>query len=179
MYNGDGRITIACKSKAKLMLSLHMNNGESTLRGFEIYCPPKSSFALATSLANKIKASSELEYSNGNSFKKSDGVYLRNFGKKEINEMAKSAERNGYEAYPITENTPYLYTIREVGGVATGAYVDGRNTLYSANEYFDSRQGIECYQIELGYIKTDSDTVINNKEKVAEGISEAIKESYK
>ena len=178
MYNDNGRITVACESKAKLMISLHMNNGESALRGFEIYCPPKSSFELANSIASKIKEKSEIEYSNGNSFKKSDGVYLRNFRQKEINEMAKKAENSGYDAYTITENTPYLYTIREVGGIATGAYVDGRNKSYSANQYYMSRQGLECYQIELGYIKTDAENVLNNKEKIAEGIAEAIKEFY-
>ena len=129
-------------------------------------------------MANKIKEKSEIEYSNGNSFKKSDGVYLRNFSKREITEMAKRAENSGYDAYTITENTPYLYTIREVGGIATGAYVDGRNKSYNANQYYMSRQGLECYQIELGYIKTDSETVLNNKEKIAEGIAEAIKEFY-
>ena len=37
----------------------------------------------------------------------------------------------GYEPYPITTDTPYQYTIREVGGIATNAYADGRNKTYS------------------------------------------------
>ena len=39
-----------------------------------------------------------------------------------------------------------MYTIREVGGLATNAYVDGRNKSYSANEYYKS--GIKHITIE-------------------------------
>ena len=48
-----------------------------------------------------------------------------------------------------------------MGGVATGAYVDGRNKEYSKNEFYDSNHGIECYQIELGYIKNDTEIIEN------------------
>ena len=37
MYDANGRITIACESKAKLMISLHVNNGKESLSGLEIY----------------------------------------------------------------------------------------------------------------------------------------------
>ena len=67
-------------------------------------------------------------------------------------EYENTANKKGYEPYKITTDTPYLYTIREVGGIATNAYVDGRNKDYSKNEYYRTNQGIECYQIELGYI---------------------------
>ncbi len=179
MYDENGRISIACKTRAKLMISLHVNNGTNTLSGFEIYCPPKSSFALAKNMASKIKEKSNINYSNGNSYKKSDGVYLRNFNKKEISEMSKTAEKSGYAPYTITENTAYFYTIREVGGIATGAYVDGRNKNYNKNEYYKSCQGIECYQVELGYIKTDLNILLTEKEQITQGIADAIIEYYK
>ena len=178
MYNENGRITVACRSKAKLMISLHVNNGANVLRGLEIYCPSNCNLAFAKSIADKITEKSSLEYSNSNNYKQSDGLYVRNFTKGEIAESNKSAEKKGYEPYNISEDTSYLYTIREVGGLATNAYVDGRNKDYSKNYYYDSVQGIECYQLELGYIKTNLDILLSEKDKIVEGILEAVLEQY-
>ncbi len=177
MYDENGRITIACESKAKYMLSLHINNGFENLRGLEIYAPCKSNLNFAEKMATSIKNNSSLEYSNNNSFKKSDGVYVRNFTKSVIKEYENTAIKKGYTPYNITTDTPYLYTIREVGGIATNAYVDGRNTTYEANKYYKTNQGIECYQIELGYIKNDLEIIKNEKDKIISAIAEAIKEN--
>lgn len=174
MYDSNGRISIACSSKAKLLISFHVNNGVNNLSGFEIYAPCKSNLKFAEEMSNKINESSSITFSNNNSFKKSDGVYVRNFTKNVIKEYQNSANRKGYEPYNITTDTPYLYTIREVGGIATGAYVDGRNKDYSKNEYYDSNHGIECYQIELGYIKTNLDIIKNEKQNYISAITEAI-----
>ena len=176
MYDSDGRIGIACGSKAKYMISFHVNNGNSSLTGLEIYAPTRSNLNFAKLMADKIVTSGANLYSNNNGFKEKDGVYVWNFTKSVINQFAKTAEKKGYEPYNINEYTPYQYTIREVGGVATNAYVDGRNKVYSKNEYYNSRQGIECYQIELGYIKTDLDKILYNREAYINSISEAIKE---
>lgn len=178
MYDQDGRITTACRSKAKLMISLHINQGNSSLKGLEIYCPCNSNLEFAKQLANKINEASSIELSNSTSFKEFDGVYVRNFTKSEIKAFANTAENKGYEPYSITTDTPYLYTIRETGGIATNAYVDGRNTAYSANEYYNSNQGLECYQIELGYIKNDLDIITNEKENYIKAITEAICDNY-
>ena len=178
MYDEAGRITTACKSKAKLMLSLHINQGNSSLKGLEIYSPCNSNLEFAKEMANKINEASSIELSNSTSFKVLDGVYVRNFTKAEIKAFAKTAEDKGYEPYPITTDTPYLYTIREVGGLATNAYVDGRNTSYSANKYYNSNQGLECYQIELGYIKNDLSIITNEKESYINAITEAICNNY-
>ena len=176
MYDSDGRICIACSSKAKYMISFHVNNGNSSLTGLEIYAPTRSNLNFAKLMADKIVTSGANLYSNNNGFKEKDGVYVWNFTKSVINQFAKTAEKKGYEPYNINEYTPYQYTIREVGGVATNAYVDGRNKVYSKNEYYNSRQGIECYQVELGYIKTDLDKILYNREAYINSISEAIKE---
>lgn len=178
MYDQDGRITTACKSKAKLMISLHINQGNNSLTGFEIYCPGNSNLEFAKQMANKINEYSSIEYSNNVSFKKYEGVYIRNFTKPEIKSFEETAKNKGYEPYDITTDTPYLYTIRETGGIATNAYVDGRNTSYSANEYYNSNQGIECYQIELGYIKNDLNIITTEKENYVKAISEAICNNY-
>lgn len=178
MYDQDGRIGLACKTKAKLMISFHINQGNNSLSGLEIYSPCNSNLEFAKQVATKINEKSSIEFSNNTSFKEFDGVYVRNFTKAEIKAFAKTAEDKGYEPYPITVETPYLYTIRETGGLATNAYVDGRNTAYSANEYYDSNQGLECYQIELGYIKNDLGVITNEKENYIEAITEAICNNY-
>lgn len=177
MYDTNGRITVACESKAKYMVSFHINNGNSGLRGLEIYSPCKSNIEFAQKMANKIIMYTDLEYSNNNSFKKGEGVYVRNFTQSIINEYANTANKKGYEPYNITLDTPYLFTIREVGGIATNAYVDGRNTAYSANKYHNSNQGIECYQIEMGYIKNDLPIIKIQMEQYITAISEAIMEN--
>lgn len=176
MYDENGRITIACKSKAKYMISFHVNNGNSNLTGLEIYAPTRSNLDFAKLMANKIIESGANTYSNNTAFKEKEGVYVWNFTNSVIKQFEKTAEKKGYEPYNITENTPYQYTIREVGGIATNAYADGRNKNYSKNEYYNSRQGIECYQIELGYIKTDLDKILYNREAYINSIVEAIKE---
>ena len=178
MYDSDGRITEACRTKAKLMISFHINQGNNGLKGLEIYCPGNSNLDFAKEMSNKIKEYTGIEFSNNSSFKKTEGVYVKNFTKNVIKEYANTANQKGYEPYNITINTPYLYTIREVGGIATGAYVDGRNTAYSANQYYNSNQGIECYQIELGYIKNDLDLIVNRKADYIKAITEAICNNY-
>jgi N-acetylmuramoyl-L-alanine amidase len=178
MYDSNGRISVACKSKAKLMISFHINQGSSSLSGLEVYCPSNCNLDFASSMASKIVMNSNINYSNNNSYKKCDGVYVWNFTNTVIKEFESTANKKGYEPYPITTSTPYLYTIREVGGIALGAYVDGRNTDYSKNEYYDSNQGIECYQIELGYIKTDLSIITSEVEDYTSAISETIAENY-
>jgi hypothetical protein len=135
--------------------------------------------SLAVLLAQKIKEYSSISYSNNGAYKYQDGVYVKNYTAKEIKEAEYAAKRKGYEPYNITEQTPYFYTIREVGGIATGAYVDGRNKNYNKNEYYKSCQGIECYQVELGYIKTDLNILLTEKEQITQGIADAIIEYYK
>lgn len=105
-------------------------------------------------------------------------MYVRNFTKQVIKEFENTANKKGYEPYNLTLDTPYLYTIREVGGIATGAYVDGRNTAYSANRFYKSNQGIECYQLELGYIKNDLEIIRNEETEIVDAISETIKNNY-
>jgi len=174
MYDENGRISTACKTKAKLMISLHVNNGNNGLKGLEIYAPCKSNLDFAQAMSNKIIEYTDIEYSNNNSFKKGEGVYVRNFTQNVINEYTNTANKKGYEPYKITLDTPYLYTIREVGGIATNAYVDGRNTSYSANKYYNSNQGIECYQIEMGYLKNDLQVIKTQMEQYVTAIAESI-----
>lgn len=170
-YDLDGRILVACSTRAKYMISLHINNGKESYSGFEVYAPCKSNLGFAKKMVKNITEKTSLEISNIGS---KDGVYVRNFSQAEINKYAQTAAKNGYESYNITLDTPYLYTIREVGGIATNAFVDGRNKSYSANKYYNSNQGIECYQLELGYIKKDMDKIENEKSEYIQAIVDSI-----
>lgn len=176
MYNDDGRITIACESKAKYMLSFHVNNGVDGLSGLEIYAPTRSNLDFAKLMANKIVGTGANTYSNNSGYRKADSVFVWNFTNSVIKKFANTAHDKGYEPYNITTDTPYQYTIREVGGIATNAYADGRNLSFAANKFYNSNQGIECYQVELGYIKTDLEKMLYNREAYINGITESIKE---
>lgn len=81
------------------------------------------------------------------------GVYVRTFRDFEIEEGIEEAIEAGHEPYDITNDTPYLYMIRETGGIATKAYVDGRNTEYGKNKYYNSNIGVEAYLLELRIYK--------------------------
>ncbi len=169
-YAPNGRISIACSTHAKYMISLHLSGTSSSYSGFEIYTPNDCNLDLASTMASNI-FNTRISYSNLNSFKVLDGVYTQNFNENMIAQLANTANNNGYEPYDITTSTPYLYTIREVGGIATNAYVDGRNTNYSPNEYYTSNQGIECYQIYIGYFNNDLNYILNSKEAFASAIA--------
>lgn len=175
-YDSNGRITVACESKAKYMISLHINNGNTKFSGLEIYAPCKVKTNFAQNLAKTIVDKTTIEYSNVGKYEVEEGVYIKNFSNEEIQTYANIAKTNGYENYDLTTETPLLYTIREVGGIATNAFVDGRNKNYSANKYYKLNQGIECYQLELGYIKNDLSKIQNEKEQYIEAISEALME---
>lgn len=170
MYNSNGRISIACASKAKYMISLHLNPVTSKFSGFEVYTPNDCELSLAKSISSKLNAVG-LPYSSLASYKISDGVYTQNYTKEMIERNKE--QTTSYEPYPLTTSTPYLYTIREVGGIATHAYVDGRNKNYDANRYYNSNQGIECYQIYLGYINKDIDYILNSQEQIVNAIADA------
>jgi N-acetylmuramoyl-L-alanine amidase len=178
MYDKNGRISIACESNAKLMISLHVNDGSSKLSGLEVYAPCKSDLSLARKISNKLIEQTYIEFSNSTSYKETDGVYVKNYTNSMIKEMEQTASKKNFAMYDITTDTPYLYTIREVGGIATGAYVDGRNTAYAKNEYYNSNKGIECYQIEMGYIDTDLQKIVEEEEDYAYAIADAISEFW-
>lgn len=68
--------------------------------------------------------------------------------------------------------------IRETGGIATKAYVDGRNTSFGKNKYYNSNIGVEAYLLELGYINNDDELVklLNEQDYYVKAIVETIKE---
>ncbi len=171
MYDENGRISICCKSKAKYMISLHTDDEGGN--GIEVYVPNNSEMSLAEKIATNLYDYTSIEYSTNKWYKVKDGLYLKNFDNNSILENEKSMKNRGLEPYNLTVNTPRLYTIREVGGIATNAYVDGRNPNYSANKYYNSNQGIECYQISIGSLKNNKDALLTEKEQIINAIADA------
>lgn len=138
-YSDNGRICIACKTKAKYMLSLHLN-GTSSNSGVEVFASGIDDLSLAKNIADNIYNSTNIEYSTYSNYKKLDGVYVQNFNSRTIADSKANAESKGFAPYNLNTNTSRLFAIREVGGIATNAYMDGRDTRYSANPYYNSNQ---------------------------------------
>lgn len=109
-----------------------------------------------------------------------NGVYVQNFTNADILAFKTKANKGGYEPYNITTSTPYLYIIRETGGISTNAFVDGRNPSYGKNKYYNSNIGIESYLIELGYmiVEQDLNNLLSNSDAYMEGIAQSIQSYY-
>ena len=179
VYNKDGRVNVTGASKAKYVFSIHLNSIEkpNSEKGVEIYAPTKANLDFAKSLADNIVKYGKTSYSKlAPNYRVANGVYVRKFTEEEIEKSKQEAEKKGYKPYDIKQDTPYLYMIRETGGIATNAYVDGRNSEYGKNLYYDSNIGIEGYLIELGYInnKADLQNMLSNEDGYVEGIVQAI-----
>ena len=180
VYGKDGRAVIPNNVKAKYTLSIHLNSLPYKIKngGVEIYAPTKSNLDFAKMLADNIVESAKTTYSQGETFKELDGVYVRYFTEDDIKISTSNAHSSGYEPYDIKPDTPYYFMIRETGGIATNAYVDGRNEEYEGNPYYKSNNGSETYLLELGYMVCDNDfeNILNNKASYVEGIAKAIKD---
>ncbi|MCI9274915.1 MAG: hypothetical protein HFJ24_02530 [Clostridia bacterium] len=171
-------------AKAKYVFSIHLNSikDSNSLSGVEIYAPPKVELNLAKAFADNIVKYAKTQYSNLEvTYKQKEGVYVRTFRAWEIEENISEAEAAGYEPYNVTSETPYLYMIRETGGIATKAYVDGRNTSYGKNKYYNSNIGVEAYLLELGYINNDTDLakLLNEQDDYVKAIVTTIQEELR
>ncbi len=182
MYGKNGRAVTPNKAKAKYTISLHLNSAEYKMSkgGVEIYSPPNSKLDFASTLAKNIVETAKTNYSPNMTYKIEDGVYVRNFSYAEIELSNSSAKQAGYKPYKITTDTPYLFMIRETGGIATNAYVDGRNKEYGKNLYYDSNRGTETYLIELGFMNSNADiiNITTNKKLYVEGIKKSFKNFF-
>ena len=180
MYDENGRVNIVQAARPKLLISLNINDIKSKKGGVEVFAPSKN-ITFAKLLADNIVKKAKTSYSEFKTFKEAEGVYVHNFTDTEITSFNSRAKNGNYEPYNITTSTPYLYMIRETGGIATNAFIDGRNKNYGTNKYYNSNYGIESYSIELGYMNIESDlnNILKNKNLYMEGIADSIKEFYK
>jgi len=183
VYGEEGRGVIPNQVKAKYVFSIHLNSSSYIMNtgGVEIYSPPNSNLNFSKLIADNIVNIAKTTYSPNNLYKIQDGVYVRNFIEEEIIEAKDYASQSGYKAYNITTSTPYMFMIRETGGIATNAYIDGRNTEYGANKYYNSNIGVEGYLLELGFMNcsTDLKNILNNKKLYVSAIATSIQEYLK
>lgn len=178
-YSKNGRINGACASRAKFCLSVHLNStaSENPTGGVEIYCPSNSDLAFAKNLADSLVKNVGIPYSQHGYNRVENGVYVRTFTQDDIADSAQYAEEGGYEKYPnLSTDTTYYYIIRELGGIATGAYVDGRNPEYGTNLYYNANYGMESYLAEIGYICVEEDLnlILNAKQSYVNTIADCI-----
>lgn len=176
-YGEASRTGIPYETKAKLMLSLHLNSsGYKVQKGVEIYYAYQANNNYAKILADDIVKYANTTYSNNPQNKVLNGVYLRVYSKENIASLAKEAKRDGYEPYVLGDDETYYYFIRETGGIMTKAFSDGRNPKYKENIYRNQNQGVEAYLCELGYISHNDDlkNIINNKEGYLKALSKSI-----
>lgn len=112
-------------------------------------------------------------------YKIKDGIYTHNFTEEEIQKNLEDYIQNGDTPYDITNNSNYLYMIRETGGIITGAYIDDRNKeTVGYNPYYKSNVGVEGYLLELGYLTNSNDLTFltENQKKYANTIANYIAE---
>lgn len=180
VYDEDGRVHLTCASGAKYCFSLHLNSNSAVIfqGGVEVFAPGNADYRLAKLLADRIVERAGTNYSGMSTYKQEQGVYVRNFTSQDIENM--QAEEK-YEPYSVTTDTPYLYMIRETGGIITGAIADGRNPAYGSNDFRLSNKGVETYVLEMGYLSVEEDyqNIKNNSEGYVKGIFEAVKEFLK
>ena len=182
-YGESGRVSIPYQTKAKLLLSMHLNSATGVKNGgVEIYVPNHSNTRFAKSIADNIVDKTSTIYSPNGSSRIDKGIYLRTLTKKDLENIEKEAKEDGYIPYEkATLDSTYYYIIRETGGIITGAYIDTRNPKKEGNPYYNSNHGCESYLLELGYInsKNNLNVLLNEKDKYIEAILEAIKKELK
>jgi len=183
-YGDDGRVSIPYITKAKMLLSIHLNSAVKNVYdgGVEIYVPNHTNINFAKRLAENIVNNTSTIYSKNKSDRIKEGVYLRTLSKSDLETMKKDALEDGYTPYEnATTDSTYYYIIRETGGIITGAYIDSRNPKKEANPYYNSNHGCESYLLEMGYISSDKNLniILNEKEKYVDAIVETVKEEFK
>lgn len=159
MYDEDGSVNVIGGSGAKLSISLHCNYNEadSSVSGVQVYTSARGGTDLAELLASNIVSAAGTGYSPMGDYRVADGVYQRSLSAADIEEMREAALEAGYEPYDLNETVDYYYMIREMGGMATGAYTDGRNPAYGTNEYRDSNRSPQDLLVEMGFMSSPAD----------------------
>ena len=180
-YGSGGRAILPNEYNSKYSISIHLNSVSDKMNygGVEVYIPNDIDYEFATILADNL--SNVVGYSKKKTYKIKNGVYFTYFTKEDIKDSSDEMIDKDMKPYDIVENSPYMYMIREVGGIHTNAYIDGRNEYYGLNKYYNSNKTAEPYLIELGYINYESDLkkLINSPELFSQAISDSFDEYLK
>ncbi|MBO4361011.1 MAG: N-acetylmuramoyl-L-alanine amidase, partial [Eubacteriaceae bacterium] len=183
-YGPHGRAVLCNELRSKYSLSIHCNaSAWGDYRGTEIYAPGNSDYTFPCLLSEKVVACgsgeiSNTDYSSESYYMAAKGVWVRLYNEDDVKET--NAEAAGYGAKKPYENltvmkTNWYYMIREVGGVSTGAYTDGRHSGWPANPYWNSNDTCEGYIIECDYVDNpvSLQRLLDHPLDYARGIAEA------
>ena len=180
-YGDNGRAVIPNEVSSKYSISIHLNSFDGIMNygGVEVYTPNDINYDLASILATNI--SEIVGFSRKYTNKIDKGIYHTYFTKQDVKESKEEMLSNNLKSYDIQVGAPIMYMIREVGGVSTHAYIDGRNDKHGLNKYYNSNKTAEPYLIELGYMnyKKDLENIVNKKEVFSKAISSALEEYLK
>lgn len=180
-YGEGGRAIIPNEVSSKYSLSIHLNSFDGIMNygGVEVYTSNDINYDLANILANNLSEIVGFSRKKINQIDK--GVYYTYFTKQDIKDSKEEMLDNDLKPYDIEVGAPYMYMIREVGGINTYAYIDGRNEKHGFNKYYNSNKTAEPYLIELGYMnyKKDLENIVNKKETFSKAISNALEEYLK
>lgn len=180
-YGEGGRAIIPNEVSSKYSISIHLNSFDGTMNygGVEVYIPNDINYDLASILANNISEIVGFSRKKTNQIDK--GIYHTYFTKQDIKESKEEMLENDLKTYDIEVGAPYMYMIREVGGISTYAYIDGRNDKHGFNKYYNSNKTAEPYLIELGYMnyKKDLENIVNKKELFSSAIANSLEEYLK
>lgn len=183
-YGPNARATTGYETKAKLVLSIHLNSTliKNPLGGVEVYAANNLNLDFAKAFADNIVTYTAGRYSPNNIAKVLEGVYVRTYTQEEVDDAIEYAHDLNYTPYEnLSTQTPYLFMLRETGGIMTGAYIDGRNTTLKDNPYRNNNITPETYLLELGFINCENDmnNLIKNKDKYIDAIVDTIVNHYK
>lgn len=174
--NNIGRVSIANEAKAKYSFSIHLNSYYKKMNygGVEVYTPNNIDLTLASMIAENL--SDIVKYSKKSTNKIKDGVYYEYLTENDVEEYAQELKDKKLKPYDMVVGSPYMYMIRELGGIITNAYMDGRNEEHGFNKYYNSNQVVEPYLLELCYInyKVDFLNILKKPAEFATKISDAI-----
>lgn len=165
-YGKNGRVNIINNSKAKYLISIHLNSNDYDDSGLEIYTPYNINYDFVSKIVKNIVDNVNTSYSTNNSFKIENGVYTRTLQNIDLKELEEDAMENHFNPYNVSLKTTYYFILRETGGYMSGAYKDGRD----GKDYnFDSKSNVgrEGYLLELGYVTSKKD-VLNIKKNYKE-----------
>lgn len=183
-YGPGGRAVKCNEVKAKYSLSIHNNASVyEDFTGTEIYAPGNADYTFACLLSEKVVECASHEVSNNDynieSFHQVEkGVWIRLYNEDDVIETNTEAVSYGakkpYENLTVMK-TNWYYMIREVGGVSTGAYTDGRHSGWPANPFWDSNDTCEGLIVECDYVNNPVSLarLIDHPLDYAAGIAEA------
>ena len=142
-FQDGNRVWTACHAKAKYCVSLHLNSASemTRTRGVEVYSCVRAGTRLGALFVENITTMTSMPASG----KTGSGL----------------TEIAGLYKYKSNDDptSDYLYMIREIGGVVTGAYVHDSEKL-GTNAYWQANYGPEGFLIEMGYLTDDDNTDI-------------------